>query len=117
MRQLIVKPAALSEARNALRRSRAAFGSAAARRYEALLRRGYRLLCQDPRRPGVQQRDGLPDGVFLFHLRHARARGASPKQPRHFIVFSYDDTSLTILRVLHDSMDIEDQAGGDERIE
>lgn len=50
--------------------------------------------------------------VFLFHLRHARTRGASPKHPRHFIVFAYDDATLTILRVLHDSMDIEER--GDE---
>jgi hypothetical protein len=40
-------------------------------------------------------------------------RGMSPKQPRHFIVFTYDDESLTILRVLHDSMDIEERGGGE----
>jgi hypothetical protein len=42
----------------------------------------------------------------IFHLRHARQRGAKPKHPRHFIVFTYDDTTLTILGILHDSMDI-----------
>jgi plasmid stabilization system protein ParE len=110
MRRLIVKPAALAEARSALRVSRSNFGSNAARRYEALIRRAYNLLRKDPTRPGVQQRDGMSPGVLLFHLRHARARGASPKQPRHFIVFTYDEASLTILRVLHDSMDVEERS-------
>ncbi|MEZ5995560.1 MAG: type II toxin-antitoxin system RelE/ParE family toxin [Hyphomonadaceae bacterium] len=110
MRRLIVKPAALAEARGALRTSRANFGSAAARAYERLIRRAYRLLCTDARRPGVQQHEGMLEGVFLFHLRHARTRGAAPRQPRHFIVFTYDDDTLTILRVLHDSMNIEQRS-------
>lgn len=114
MRRLIVKPAALAEARGALRRSRTDFGAAAARRYETLIRRTYRLLCKDPKRPGVKHREGMQEGVFLFHLRHARARGSAPKQPRHFIVFTFDDASLTILRVLHDSMDIDERADGSD---
>jgi toxin ParE1/3/4 len=108
---------ARAEIRNLLKTSSRIFGPRARRDYKALIDRAIRLLCGDPKRPGVQQREGLPDGVFLFHLRHARGRGASPKQPRHFIVFTYDDESLTILRVLHDSMDIEEKAGGEEIIE
>lgn len=75
------------------------------------MKRAFELLAHDPRRPGVQHRAGLPDGVFLFHLRHARTRGQTPRQPRHFIVFTFDDASLTILRVLHDSMDVEQHMG------
>jgi toxin ParE1/3/4 len=106
MRRLVIAPLALREARDALQRSRNVFGSRAARAYEALIRRAYKLLCADPRRAGVQRREDLPRAPRVFHLRHARTRGAAPKQPRHFIVFTYDDTTLTVLRVLHDSMDI-----------
>lgn len=110
MRKLIVKPLALREQRQTLQHSRKMFGSRAARAYETLIRRGFRLLCADPKRTGVVVNDELQDGICLFHLRHARARGVAPKQARHIIVFTYDDTSITILRVLHDSTDVEHRA-------
>lgn len=106
MRKLIVKPLALREQRQTLQHSRKMFGSRTARAYEALIRRGFRLLCADPKRVGVVVSDELQEGLALFHLRHARMRGAAPKQPRHIIIFTYDDATLTILRVLHDSMDV-----------
>jgi hypothetical protein len=53
-------------------------------------------------------------GIVLFHLRHARTRGAPPKEPRHFIVFTFDEATLTILRVLHDSMDAPAYFGPEE---
>lgn len=106
MRKLIFKPLALQEQRQTLQHSRKMFGSRAARAYEALIRRAYRALCADPKRAGVVVSDELQEGLALFHLRHTRTRGAAPKQARHFIVFTYDETTLTILRILHDSMDI-----------
>lgn len=111
MRKLIVKPRALSEQRQTLEYSRRKFGTRAARAYEALIRRAFQLLRTDPTRAGVTQIDELGSDYRFFHLRHARLRGAAPKQARHIIVFTYDDTTLTILRVLHDSMDISDRVG------
>lgn len=72
------------------------------------------LLCADPERSGVAQRDELDEGHHLFHLRHARTRGVAPSKPRHIIVFTYDDRTLTVLRVLHDSMDIAQHVSKDE---
>jgi plasmid stabilization system protein ParE len=72
------------------------------------MKRAFQMLCADPQRSGVQQHEDI-SGLHLFHLRHARTRGVSPKQARHIIVFIYDDATLTILRVLHDSMDIAQQ--------
>jgi plasmid stabilization system protein ParE len=110
MRRLIVKPFADWDVRALLHVSRERFGSAAQRRYDALIRRAYKLLQSDPQRAGVAggeiYRIGNAPDVFLFHVRHARGRGQSPKRPRHIIVFTYDDATLTVLRVLHDSMDI-----------
>jgi|CXWL01.1.fsa_nt_gi plasmid stabilization system protein ParE len=77
------------------------------------MKRAFLMLCADPKRSGVQQFEDMP-GRYLFHLRHARTRGTPPKQPRHFIVFTYDETHLTVLRILHDSMEIERQVGDDE---
>ncbi len=113
MRQLVVEPAADADVRDLRKTSHRNFGPISARRYDALLRAAYRLLRDDPARPNVQRREDLPRAPYTFHLRHARTRGAAPKQARHIIVFTYDDTSVTILRVLHDSMDIEHRVGND----
>lgn len=111
MRKLIVKPRALSEQRQTLEYSRRKFGTRAARAYEALIRRAFQLLRTDPARAGVKQIEELGSEYLLFHLRHARTRGTAPKQARHIIIFTYDETTLTILRVLHDSMDISERVG------
>jgi len=113
MRRRIVLPLAQADARAIVLRSREVFGARAARAYAALLARAYDMLRQNPERPGVQTRERIPAGVCLFHLRHARAHGQTPKQPRHFIVFMHDAQTLTILRVLHDSMDVEAGVSGD----
>jgi plasmid stabilization system protein ParE len=118
MRRLIVKPFADWDVRGLLHVSRERFGATARRSYESLINRAYKLLQSDPQRGGVANGEaynpGHNAGIFLFHLRHARTRGASPKHARHIIVFTYDDTTLTILRVLHDSMDISERVSDDE---
>ncbi len=114
MRRLIVQPPAQADERLILSRSRRVFGARAARAYSALLRRAYKLLQENPQRPGVQFRKDLRGAPFLLHLRLARKRGASPKQPRHFILFRYDDERVYILRVLHDAMDIARHLSDDE---
>lgn len=77
------------------------------------MKRAFEMLCADPQRAGVQQHQDLP-GLHRFHLRHARKRGVAPKQPRHFIVFTHDAKTLTILRVLHDSMDLPQHVADNE---
>lgn len=114
MRQLVVEPPARAEIKAIRAYSRRAFGDGAQQTYGALMQRGFDLLCANPQRPGVRLREDLPRAPYLFHLRHARTRRAPPKQPRHIIVFTYDDTTLTILRVLHDSMDITQRVSDDE---
>ncbi|HYD88646.1 MAG TPA: type II toxin-antitoxin system RelE/ParE family toxin [Vitreimonas sp.] len=117
MRRVEVAAQARADIRNALAESREHFGAAARHRYDAIIRRAQKLLQQDPKRAGVQQREDLPPNYFLFHLRHARTRAAAPKHPRHFILFRFDDRRLYILRVLHDAMDIEQNVSADENNE
>lgn len=114
MRRIEVAAQARIDIRNALAESRERFGAAARRHYDALIRRAQKLLQQPPARPGVQQREELPPNYYLFHIRRARTRGAPPKQPRHFILFRFDDERLTILRVLHDAMDVERRANEED---
>lgn len=111
MKQIKIEPPALKEIRALLSWSRQRFGDEAARNYEKLLRRAYNLLREDPLRPNVQRREDLPRTPYTFHIRHARIRGLSPKHARHIIVFTYDEATLYVLRVLHDSMDISDRVG------
>jgi len=113
MRRTLYRPAARADIRFILRSSQRRFGVRAQRDYSALIDRALALLCENPRRPGVAPTD-MVEGAFLFHLRHARQRGRAPKPPRHIIVFDYDDAALTVLRVLHDAMNIETHLRGDD---
>ncbi len=114
MRRLVIEPPARADIKKIRAYSRRVFGEGAQQKYGALMQRTFALLCADPQRANVQRREDLPRAPYTFHLRHARARGAPPKQPRHVIVFTFDDTTLTILRVLHDSMDVLAHFGSDE---
>jgi|GEM_PF-1970362 len=115
MRRLVIEPPARTEIKKIRAYSRRVFGEGAQHKYGALMQRAFDMLCNDPARPNVQQREDLPRAPFLFHLRHARTRGAAPKQARHIIVFTYDDATLTILRVLHDSMDVEQRVSDEDQ--
>lgn len=108
MRRLERKPKARADIKAIRAYSRRVFGAGAQEQYGALMKRAFVMLCANPQRIGVQHREDLP-GFNLFHLRLARTRGTAPKDARHIIVFTYDDVTLTIVRVLHDSMDVTQQ--------
>jgi toxin ParE1/3/4 len=91
------------------------FGEITSVRYDELLENALADLLAEPTRLGVKQHPGLPQGVFVYHLRFSRIktqRGAIEK-PRHFIIFRANASVLTVLRVLHDSMDISAQLDND----
>jgi len=113
MRQLRYRPAARTDIRDILRASQRRFGVRAKRDYNALIDRALLLLRENPTRPGVVRPDRLVEGASLFHLRHARQRGHAPKAPRHLIVFVAHEEMISVVRVLHDAMDIEAQLGGE----
>ncbi|MBL8549775.1 MAG: type II toxin-antitoxin system RelE/ParE family toxin [Hyphomonadaceae bacterium] len=109
MRRLIVQPPARSDERAILTVSFRNFGLAARNRYRALLQQAYANLQNNPLRAGSVERSDLPGRVRVYHLRHARSRLAKEKRtarPRHFIVFTFDEDAVRIVRVLHDAMDL-----------
>ena len=85
------------------------FGGRTADRYRRLLTTAFRDLRADPDRIGVRPDEDLPQGVRLYHLRHARLRVSAPDRilrPRHFVVFRQVEGHIVVVRILHDSMDL-----------
>ena len=83
------------------------FGEAAQRRYRLLLEQAIDDVAANPRRPGV--RAAGPEGVWLYHTRHARLRTPANlrvSRPRHLIAFTIIGDEVRVLRVLHDAMDL-----------
>ncbi|HWA21483.1 MAG TPA: type II toxin-antitoxin system RelE/ParE family toxin [Caulobacterales bacterium] len=106
MNRLIVSPQARRDIADILRTSARRFGVAASRRYHHLITQAQKDLVRDATRPGVQTRGQLR----LYHLRFARNHTKAEQHvgaPRHLLVFRLDSTMIEVVRVLHDSMDIE----------
>lgn len=87
------------------------FGSAAARRYEALIHAAITDVAASPDRVGAKERPELGGGIRSWHLRSSRDRtsGQPVGRPRHLLFYLIKDHWVVILRVLHDSMDFERQ--------
>jgi toxin ParE1/3/4 len=88
------------------------FGDISRLRYEALIGTALRDIAGDPERIGSR---GLPaafgPGCRVYHLRQsadrARTLGGKVGAPRHMLVYRTVSPELvTILRVLHDAMDL-----------
>ena len=81
------------------------FGPAAADRYRELVKAALRDLRDDPERPGARPVTGER---WLYHLRSSRTRLFSPgvRAPRHLLLYRHDEARVTLLRVLHDAMDL-----------
>jgi toxin ParE1/3/4 len=95
--------------------TQARFGDVTSLHYDELLEHALADLLDEPTRLGVKTHAELPQGVFLYHLRFSRLKmkpGAIEK-PRHLIVFRVSTAALTVLRVLHDSMDLPAQLDDD----
>ncbi|MES1203086.1 MAG: type II toxin-antitoxin system RelE/ParE family toxin [Pseudomonadota bacterium] len=109
MRRIDFTSTARRDIAAALRTSRRQFGDTAVARYSALLKQAYADLRADPERAGVSMWRN-ESRLGLYHLRHARSRLPSAKRvgaPRHIIAFKADTQRILIVRVLHDSMDID----------
>lgn len=86
----------------------AKFGELTSLRYDNLMEAAFSDLLAEPTRLGVRHHPAMPQGIFVYHLRFSRRKPATAgvEKPRHFFVFRLDEDALTVLRVLHDSMDL-----------
>lgn len=102
-------PAARTDVAEILVHSHQMFGTLGRRRYRGLMETAFRLVAEQPQRPGAVVRVDLGAGLMQFHLRHCPkpALGEGRVQrPRHAIYYRVVESGLIdILRVLHDRMD------------
>ena len=84
------------------------FGELISLKYDTLMEAALADLLAEPTRLGVRHHPAMPLGVFVYHLRFSRRKPtrAGVEKPRHFFVFRVDEDTLTVVRVLHDSMDL-----------
>lgn len=89
-----------------LRRSTTVFGEDAAERYRTLLIRALQDIRADPFCRGIRLVHTRRQSVLLYALRSVRMPVAPVRQPRHFLAFQHKDGVVTVLRVLHERMDL-----------
>ena len=110
MRRLDFTQQARADLSEILDHSMEVFGPVARARYETLLEVSILALIRDPLLMGSQARDELNFAIRTYHLRHgrpwAKARGVTVSTPRHFIAYRFDETSVLIVRILHEAMDL-----------
>ena len=108
MRQHRLSQSAETDIDEILAWSLANFGEPARLRYAALIAAGIRDVSEDPERVGAKSRPELGSGVFAWHLRLSRDKSkAGPvHEPRHFLVYRFDENLVTIGRLLYDAMDL-----------
>ena len=84
------------------------FGELTSLRYDRLMEAALADLLAESTRFGVRHHPAMPQGIFVYHLRFSRRKpnGAGVEKPRYFFAFRVDEDILTVLRVLHDSMDL-----------
>lgn len=93
------------------------FGQPARQRYAALIELASQEILKTPDRPGSKPAYEHAENTYAYHLRYSSPRlpkASKVAKPRHFLIFSLSPQHLTLLRVLHDSMDIEQQLSEDD---
>ena len=113
MRDLVLTEHARRDLAAILTHSATSFGGEARRRYEVLIGIALRNLQDDPQRLGSRGRPELGDNLRTYHLRSCRTKanqqGARVADPRHLLAYQFDAARVTVLRVLHDAMDLNRQ--------
>ena len=79
------------------------FGDIQARAYVETIALAMAALAEGPALPGTKARPEIAKQLFTLHVARNRRRG------RHFILFRADSNAhrIEVLRILHDSMDLE----------
>lgn len=103
--------AAAADIKAILRESGKMFGPVQLERYAALIEAAIGMVAQQPARPASWERHDIADGVRSFHVEHAAGRRGAAS---HMLFYRTDDLGVTILRVLHQSMDAGSHVLSDE---
>ena len=86
----------------------AKFGKLTSLRYHNVMEAALADLLAGPTRLGVRLYPAMRLNIFVHHLYLSRKKPvkAAIEKPRQLFVFRFDEDIVTVLRVLHDSMDL-----------
>ncbi len=112
MHQVVLSPQASQDLFDILEWTARKFGPRARSRYRTLLNTAIRDIGKDPGRLGSTSTPELHPFIRTYHISFSRRRsaraGASVASPRHFLVYRIADAGIIdLVRVLHDSTDLE----------
>ncbi|WP_428154683.1 type II toxin-antitoxin system RelE/ParE family toxin [Brevundimonas sp.] len=79
------------------------FGETASDRYRSLVLRGLITIRDDPKGPKVRTLNLARQDVLSLHLRSIQSQ---VRRPRHRLIYTVDNETVIVLRVLHDRMDL-----------
>jgi toxin ParE1/3/4 len=108
----LISPVAAEDIASILAWTHDMFGAQARLRYEALLVRAIIDVVDKPERAGSHARPEIGAGLRTYHISYSRNRVSAAvgrvKRPRHLLLFrASTESRVEIVRVLHDSMDLE----------
>lgn len=120
MPRIRISPAAEQDIESILSWTRRTFGEPAQQRYEALLFQAISDILDVPDLLGDQSRDEILSSLRTYHLSLSRRKvpgtARHVRNPRHFIIFRRESEQIVeIVRILHDSMDLESNLPDDLR--
>jgi toxin ParE1/3/4 len=111
MAQLRISRAAQADLVSILTTSLERWGERGRARYAALLAAAMRKAAADPQGPTTRERTDLGTSIRSFHIRHAR-REHGVGAPVHVLYYRVtDESSIEIIRVLHERMEPQRHVG------
>ncbi len=84
--------------------SEARFGVVARNHYVELVEFATRQIADEPVGAGRHERADIDAGLWSFHLRSVVGRRV--RTPRHILFYRFDESVLKVIRVLHESRDL-----------
>lgn len=107
MRKLLVAPRAQRDIDAALTESVARHGRNAARRYRQLIALAIEALHARPDRPAAHSADVGDLRLYALRVAARQLDASAPvRSPPHVVVFRFNDQTVEIVRLLHESMDL-----------
>ena len=105
MRRLRLAGPARADLREILKVSRERWGEPGRARYAALVSAALAEIASNPLGASTRNRPEAHAGARSFHLRHVRGEHGV-KAPVHVVYYRADEEVVSILRILHERMDV-----------
>jgi toxin ParE1/3/4 len=111
--EITIAPQARSDIKSILSWTQEHFGPLTLKRYARLIETAIAEIAANPDCAGSESRPEIAGACRTYHLFHARKKAATGvhrvRKPRHFLLYRVRDGIVELGRVLHDSMDFQEQ--------